>query len=66
MAAAFCALQLADLGADVVKVENPTAGQVRHHRAVLDGEISSLHPPHSHSGRWPGTQSRGGKDVVRG
>src|SRR5437764_1080465 len=43
MAAPFCALQLADLGADVVKVENPDGGdQVRTTAPFLDGESSSF------------------------
>src|ERR671934_2416427 len=43
MAAPFCALQLADLGADVVKVENPDGGdQVRATAPFLDGESSSF------------------------
>ena len=43
MAAPFCAAQLADLGADVVKVENPDGGdQVRTTAPFLDGESSSF------------------------
>src|SRR5438045_9298280 len=43
MAAPFCALQLADLGADVVKVENPDGGdQVRTTAPFLQGESSSF------------------------
>jgi crotonobetainyl-CoA:carnitine CoA-transferase CaiB-like acyl-CoA transferase len=43
MAAPFCTLQLADLGADVVKVENPDGGDlVRTTAPFLDGESSSF------------------------
>jgi crotonobetainyl-CoA:carnitine CoA-transferase CaiB-like acyl-CoA transferase len=43
MAAPFCTLQLADLGADVVKVENPDGGdQVRTTAPFLQGESSSF------------------------
>ena len=43
MAAPFLTLQLADLGADVVKVENPVGGdQVRTTAPFLDGESSSF------------------------
>jgi formyl-CoA transferase len=43
MAAPFCALQLADLGADVIKVENPDGGdQVRTTGPFLEGESSSF------------------------
>jgi len=41
MAAPFCAMQLADLGADVVKVENPDGGDLtRASGPFLDGESS--------------------------
>ena len=43
MAAPFLTMQLADLGADVVKVENPAGGdQVRTTAPFLDGESSSF------------------------
>ncbi len=43
MAAPFCTLQLADLGADVIKVENPDGGdQVRSMAPFLGGESSSF------------------------
>jgi crotonobetainyl-CoA:carnitine CoA-transferase CaiB-like acyl-CoA transferase len=43
MAAPFCTLQLADLGADVVKIENPDGGdQVRTTAPFLHGESSSF------------------------
>ena len=43
MAAPFCAMQLADLGADVIKVENPNGGDsVRHVAPLLDGEGSAF------------------------
>jgi formyl-CoA transferase len=43
MAAPFCTLQLADLGADVIKVENPDGGdQTRSAAPFLDGESSTF------------------------
>jgi crotonobetainyl-CoA:carnitine CoA-transferase CaiB-like acyl-CoA transferase len=43
MAAPFCTLQLADLGADVVKIENPDGGDmVRATAPFIDGESSSF------------------------
>jgi crotonobetainyl-CoA:carnitine CoA-transferase CaiB-like acyl-CoA transferase len=43
MAAPFCCLQLADLGADVVKVEDPAGGDmVRRTGPFLDGESSNF------------------------
>ena len=43
MAGPFCAMQLADLGADVVKVENPDGGdQVRSAAPLVDGEGSAF------------------------
>jgi crotonobetainyl-CoA:carnitine CoA-transferase CaiB-like acyl-CoA transferase len=43
MAAPFCTMQLADLGADVVKIENPDGGdQVRTTGPFIDGESSNF------------------------
>jgi formyl-CoA transferase len=43
MAGPFCAMQLADLGADVIKVENPDGGDVvRNTGPFLDGESSNF------------------------
>jgi len=43
MAAPFCGMQLADLGADVVKVENPNGGdQVRASAPLIEGEGSAF------------------------
>src|SRR5882762_417494 len=43
MAAPFCTLQLADLGAEVVKIENPDGGdQVRTTAPFLQGESSNF------------------------
>src|SRR5438132_7752028 len=43
MAAPFCTLQLADLGAEVVKIENPDGGdQVRATAPFLEGESSAF------------------------
>jgi formyl-CoA transferase len=43
MAAPFCGMQLADLGAEVIKVEHPDGGdQVRHSAPLIDGEGSAF------------------------
>jgi formyl-CoA transferase len=43
MAAPFCAMQLADLGAEVIKVEHPDGGdQVRQSAPLIDGEGSTF------------------------
>src|SRR3954465_2443136 len=43
MAAPFCTLQLADLGADVIKIENPDGGdQVRTMAPFIEGESSGF------------------------
>jgi len=43
MAAPFCAMQLADLGAEVIKVEHPDGGdQVRRSAPQIDGEGSAF------------------------
>jgi crotonobetainyl-CoA:carnitine CoA-transferase CaiB-like acyl-CoA transferase len=43
MAAPFCAMQLADLGAEVVKVEHPEGGDVvRHSEPLIEGEGSAF------------------------
>jgi crotonobetainyl-CoA:carnitine CoA-transferase CaiB-like acyl-CoA transferase len=43
MAAPFCAMQLADLGAEVIKVEHPDGGdQVRRSAPLVDGEGSAF------------------------
>jgi crotonobetainyl-CoA:carnitine CoA-transferase CaiB-like acyl-CoA transferase len=43
MAAPFCTMQLADLGADVIKIENPDGGdQVRTTGPFIDGESSNF------------------------
>ncbi|HSS93555.1 MAG TPA: CoA transferase [Candidatus Dormibacteraeota bacterium] len=43
MAAPFCCMQLADLGAEVIKIENPDGGdQVRQSAPLIDGEGSAF------------------------
>jgi len=43
MAAPFCGMQLADLGAEVIKVENPDGGdQVRSSAPLIEGEGSAF------------------------
>jgi formyl-CoA transferase len=43
MAAPFCTMQLADLGAEVIKVEHPAGGdQVRQSAPLIDGEGSAF------------------------
>jgi crotonobetainyl-CoA:carnitine CoA-transferase CaiB-like acyl-CoA transferase len=43
MAAPYCGMQLADLGADVIKVENPQGGDnVRHVAPLVEGEGSAF------------------------
>ena len=43
IAGPFCGVQLADLGADVVKVEPPGGEAGRQRRTVLEGETKSFH-----------------------
>ena len=43
MAGPFCGMQLADLGAEVIKVEHPDGGdQVRSSAPLIDGEGSAF------------------------
>jgi crotonobetainyl-CoA:carnitine CoA-transferase CaiB-like acyl-CoA transferase len=43
MAAPYCTMQLADLGAEVIKVEHPEGGdQVRHSAPLIEGEGSAF------------------------
>jgi formyl-CoA transferase len=43
MAGPFCGMQLADLGAEVIKIENPDGGdQVRHTAPLVNGEGSAF------------------------
>src|SRR3954467_1651480 len=67
MAGPFCTLQLADLGADVVKIENPDGGdQVRTTAPFLDGESSSfIRLNRNKRSRALGLKSPQGKDVFR-
>src|SRR5207244_1750413 len=67
MAAPFCTLQLADLGADVVKIENPDGGdQVRTTAPFLDGESSSFGRPNRNKRSLAlDLKSREGKEVFR-
>jgi len=68
MAAPFCTLQLADLGADVVKIENPDGGdQVRTTAPFLDGESSSFVRLNRNKRSLAlDLKSREGKEVFRG
>ncbi|MGZ6125647.1 MAG: CaiB/BaiF CoA transferase family protein [Myxococcales bacterium] len=67
MAAPFCTLQLADLGADVVKIENPDGGDhVRTTAPFLDGESSSfIRLNRNKRSLALDLKSPGGKDVFR-
>lgn len=67
MAGPFCGMQLADLGADVVKIENPAGGDmVRQTAPFIDGESSNfIRLNRNKRSLAVDLKSEAGKDVFR-